>query len=207
MGLLPTFPGTVQKSSWPPGRCRQHPHLEELRGRLGVLAPTPYVQLSSSQVFSPYKAQDWPSALCPPKKGRRHVREKALYQPACGGRSAPHADSPGVGAEHALPPAHHAGVRALVDGVGDDAQVRLTQRQVAGVGELQGLLVLVPAAEAAGRQGGRARRVRAPPPAPAVTGAALTTLCLSCGESSGHSGRSRSCPRAPAWFWSWGAAR
>lgn len=90
-------------------------------------------------------AQDRPPTL--PRK-RRDLREKVLYRwphPA-GRRLAPQADPPGVGTEHMLPPAHHACVRALVDGVGDDAQVRLTQRQVARVGELQGLLVLVPAA-------------------------------------------------------------
>lgn len=117
------------------------------------------------------------------------------------GRSAPHADAPGVSAEHTLPPAHHTRVRALVDGVGDDAQVRLAQRQVARVGELQGFLVLVPAA---GRVAGLGR-VPSPrcPPSGGHGAGPLTTLCLSCGGSSGHSGRSHSGPQAPAWSWSW----
>lgn len=104
----------------------------------------------------------WVPGCRPPsqERARRLERESALSAPQPR-RSAPHADSPGVGAEHALPPAHHAGVGALVDGVGDDAQVRLAQRQVAGVGELQGLLVLVPAAgRAEGWPGSRGRRPR-----------------------------------------------
>lgn len=144
-------------------------------------------------------------AAHPPKKGPGDVSEKLLYRhPQPRGRpSAPQADTPGVGAEHVLPPAHHARVGALVDGVGNDAQVRVAQRQVAGVGELQGLLVLVPAAgRAEGWAGSRVPR----PPSGAQAGS-LTTLCLSCGGSSGRSGRSHSCPRAPAGFWSWGAVR
>lgn len=78
------------------------------------------------------------AAAHPPKKGQGDLRDKVLYQrPQPGGRrSTPHADAPGVGAEHALPPAHHTRVGALVDGVGDDAQVRFAQGQVARVGEL-----------------------------------------------------------------------
>lgn len=129
-----------------------------------------------------------------------------------GRRSTPHADAPGIGAEHALPPAHHTRVGALVNGIGDDAQVRFAQGQVAGVGELEGFLVLVPTAERAEGWAGRVppsplRAPRAPTPSPVGRrGGSLTILCLSCGGSSDRNGRSHSCPRAPAWFWSWGAA-
>lgn len=61
--------------------------------------------------------------------------------------SIPHSDPPGVGAENTLVPAYHTCVGAFVDCVGNDAQLCLTQGQIARVGELQGFLVLVPAAE------------------------------------------------------------
>lgn len=60
--------------------------------------------------------------------------------------SAPHSDPPGVGSKNTLVPAHHTRIGAFVDCVGNDAQLCLTQGQIARVGELQGLLVLVPAA-------------------------------------------------------------
>lgn len=77
-------------------------------------------------------------------KQHRDIREKVLYLLLAG--SAPQSHAPGVGSEHTLVPAHHTRVGAFVDCVGNDAQLCLAQGQVARVGELQGLLVLVPAA-------------------------------------------------------------
>lgn len=171
--------------SWP-----QAPHMKQSTGRA---APTPRAPRL---------------AALPPKKGTQ-TSERKCFMSGLGpaGSSAAHSDPPGVGAQHTLPPAHHARVRALVDGVGDDAQVRLAQRQVAGVGELQGFLVLVPAVGSRAQGWAGSRVPAAHPPWGGHRAGPLTTLCLSCAGSSGHSGRSRSGPRAPAWSWFWAAAR
>lgn len=137
-----------------------HPHPQgTLWGSWGALAPgSPHPAGHQLGGLTP---RGWRDSRPPSQeRAQRLEGESALSASSAHGqgrRSAPHADSPGVGAEHTLPPAHHTCVRALVDGVGDDAQVRLAQRQVAGVGELQGLLVLVPAA---GRAGGLGRGPR-----------------------------------------------
>lgn len=107
--------------------------------------------------------------------------------------------------------AYHTCVGAFVDCVGNDAQLCLTQGQIARVGELQGFLVLVPAAEVrflhACPAHAKAPRIYtprvsqgAPSPKPAQCWLLLTILCLSCGGSSVHSGRSCSYPLSPTSF-------